>query len=341
MSIKIKSLITGDGQDTAFLAQLLLSKNHEVIIASRRSSSSTSWKYKELGILNNPDLKFVLMDLLEFHNVNNIIKEHRPDYIFHLAAQSFVQASFDNPIITTQINSLGTLYLLEAIKNNNLYHIRFYNASTSEMYGRVQEIPQKETTPFYPRSPYGVSKLYSHWITKNYREAYGMYACSGILFNHESCLRGSEFVTKKIVENTVRIAKGDQEYFEIGNLDAKRDWGFAGDYVKAMHLMLQQEIPDDYIIATGETHSIREFIEKTFRSFNIDIYWSGQGENEQGVDLYGDILVKVNPKFYRPSEVDILVGDATKAKEKLGWKPTLSFDELIKHMIDYELKNYK
>ena len=331
------SLITGDGQDTLFLSELLLNKGHTVIIASRRNSQSSIWKYKELGIANNPNLKFILMDLSEFHNVNNVIKKYKPDYIFHLGAQSFVQASFENPILTAQINSMGTLYLLEAIKNNCLY-TRLYNASTSEMFGKVQEIPQKETTPFYPRSPYGVSKLFAHEMIKNYRESYNMFCCSGILFNHESEFRGSEFVTKKIVEGVINISKDKQQYIELGNLSAKRDWGFAGDYVIAMYLMLLQDSPQDFVIATGETNSIKTFVELSFNYLNIPIVWKGEGVDEVGLDKYGDTIVKVNPIFYRPAEVDLLLGDATKAKKVLNWEPKYNLNHLVCRMMGKELE---
>lgn len=337
MSNKIVSLITGDGQDTVFLAKLLLSKEHEVIVASRRSSKNSQWKYKELSILDNSNLKFVLMDLNEFHNVNSVIKKYKPDYIFHLAAQSFVQASFENPILTSQINAMGALYLLEAVRNNCLY-TRIYNASTSEMFGKVQEIPQVETTPFYPRSPYGVAKLFAHEMIKNYRESYNIFACSGILFNHESCFRGSEFVTKKIVENVVRISNGEIDSFELGNVNSKRDWGFAGDYVEAMYLMLQQDTPDDFVISTGETHTIKEFVEKCFEYINNKIEWIGEGLDEIAIDKNGLVVVRINPEYFRPSEVEILIGNSIKAKNILGWEPKYKFKDLIKHMMDYELK---
>jgi len=337
MSNKIISLITGDGQDTVFLAQLLLNKGHEVIVASRRNSKNSQWKYKELDILDNSNLKFVLMDLTEFHNVNNVIKKYKPDYIFNLAAQSFVQSSFDNPILTSQINAIGVLYLLEAIKNNCLY-TRLYQASTSEMFGKVQEIPQVETTPFYPRSPYGVSKLFAHEMIKNYRESYNIFACSGILFNHESCFRGSEFVTKKIVENVIRISRGERDFFELGNINAKRDWGFAGDYVEAMYLMLQQDTPQDFVISTGETHTIKEFVEESFAYINNKIEWVGEGLEEIAIDKNGLVVVRINPEYFRPSEVEILIGNSIKAKNILGWEPKYKFKDLIKHMMDYELK---
>jgi len=334
---EIISLITGDGQDTLWLAKLLLEKKHTVIVASRRSSSSSLWKYKEQGIADNPNLKFVLMDLLEFHNVNNTIKKYKPDYIYNLGAQSFVAASWENPLMTMQINSLGVIYLLDAIKNNYL-NTKLYQASSSEQFGKIQEVPQTEKTPFYPRSMYGVSKLAAYWSVVNYRESYGIFACNGILFNHESCYRGSQFLTKKVVEGVNAINKGIQNCLTLGNLNAKRDWGFAGDYCEAMDLILQQKVPQDFVIATGETHTVKEFVEKCFHYTNKDIRWEGENEKELGIDNKGAILVKIDPQFYRPTEVDILLGDYTKAKEVLKWKPKMSFDGLISHMMEYELK---
>jgi GDPmannose 4,6-dehydratase len=334
---EIISLITGDGQDTLWLAKLLLEKKQTVIVASRRSSSSSLWKYKEQGIADNPNLKFILMDLNEFHNVNNVVKKYKPDYIYNLGAQSFVAASWDNPLMTMQTNSLGVIYLLDSIKNNYL-NTKLYQASSSEQFGKVQETPQTEKTPFYPRSMYGVSKLAAYWSVVNYRESYEVFACNGILFNHESCYRGSQFLTKKVVENVAAVRRGGQDYFELGNLNAKRDWGFAGDYCEAMFLMLQQKIPQDFVIATGETHSVKEFVEKCFNYAEIDIHWDGEEEKEIGLDSRGKILVKVNKQFYRPTEVDILLGDPSKAKEILKWKPKMSFDGLISHMMEYELK---
>jgi len=337
LSNEIISLITGDGQDTLWLSKFLLEKGHTVIVGSRRSGSNTIWKYKEQGIYDNPKLKFVLMDLNEFHNVNNVVKKYKPDYIYNLGAQSFVAASWDNPLMTMQTNSLGVIYLLDSIKNNYL-NTKFYQAGTSEMFGKVQEMPQTEKTPFYPRSMYGVSKLAAYWSIVNYRESYEMFACNGILFNHESCYRGSEFLTKKVVENVVLIKKGKQDFFELGNLNAKRDWGFAGDYCEAMYLMLKQDIPQDFVIATGKTHSVKEFVEKCFQYVGIDIYWEGSEENEIGFDGSGKTLIKVNKQFYRPTEVDILLGNPQKAKDILNWKPKMSFDDLVSHMMEYEVK---
>jgi GDPmannose 4,6-dehydratase len=275
-------------------------------------------------------------DLTDSTNLIRIIQETQPDEIYNLAAQSHVQVSFDTPEYTANSDAVGTLRLLEAIRILGLEKkTKFYQASTSELYGKVQEIPQSETTPFYPRSPYGAAKLYAYWVTVNYREAYGMFACNGILFNHESPIRGETFVTRKITMAVARIKNGLQDKLYLGNLDAQRDWGFAGDYVEAMWLMLQQDEPDDLVIATGETHSVREFVELAFGEVGIEIEWRGEGVNEVGVDKgAGDVLIVIDPRYYRPTEVDLLMGDPTKAKEKLGWEAKVGLVELVKMMVE-------
>lgn len=331
------ALITGiRGQDGAYLAKLLLEKGYKVIGADRRSGDSSNWRLKELGI--EKDVQIIYMDLLELTNIIRVIEKVKPDEVYNLAAQSFVQASFEQPILTSEINAIGVLRLLEAIRLVKP-DTKFYQASTSEMFGKVQEIAQTEKTPFYPRSPYGVSKLFAHWITVNYRESYNMFACSGILFNHESPLRGLEFVTRKITYGLARIKYGLQDKIVLGNLDAKRDWGYAPEYVEAMWLMLQQPEPDDYVIATGETHSVREFIEKAamFSGFNIE--WVGERENTKGVDKNtGKIIVEVSMEFYRPAEVELLVGNPEKARKKLGWNPRTKFEDLVRIMIEADLE---
>jgi GDPmannose 4,6-dehydratase len=338
------ALITGiTGQDGAYLAEFLLNKGYIVHGIKRRSSSFNTARIDHL--YKDPherNVNFFMHygDLTDSTNLIRIIQETQPDEIYNLAAQSHVQVSFETPEYTANSDALGTLRLLEAIRILGLEKkTKFYQASTSELYGKVQEIPQSEKTPFYPRSPYAAAKLYAYWITINYREAYGMFACNGILFNHESPIRGETFVTRKITMAVARIKKGLQEKLYLGNLDAKRDWGFAGDYVEAMWLMLQQDEPDDYVIATGETHSVREFVELAFREVGIGIDWQGQGVDEVGVDrASGNVLIEVDPRYYRPTEVDILIGDPTKAKEKLGWEAKVEFEELIKIMIEVDLK---
>lgn len=332
-----KALITGiRGQDGAYLAENLLKKGYEVYGADRRSGDTTYWRLNELGIKN--EIKTIYMDLLEVTNILRVIEKIKPDEVYNLAAQSFVGTSFDQPIVTSDINAMGVIRLLEAIRLVNP-DIKFYQASTSEMFGKVREIPQTEDTPFHPRSPYGVAKLYAHWATVNYRESYNMYACSGILFNHESPLRGLEFVTKKITLAAAAIRKGEQNSVVLGNLDSKRDWGFAGDYVEGMRLMLQQNEADDYVLATGDTHSIRDFVVEAFKYIDAEIEWQGEGVEEKGIDRKtGKILVQVSPEFYRPAEVDILIGSPAKAAEKLGWKPQVKFPELVRMMVEWDLK---
>ena len=334
------ALITGiTGQDGAYLAEFLLNKGYIVHGIKRRSSSFNTERIDHL--YRDPherNVNFFMHygDLTDSTNLIRIIQETQPDEIYNLAAQSHVQVSFDTPEYTANSDAIGTLRLLEAIRILGLEKkTKFYQASTSELYGKVQEIPQSETTPFYPRSPYGAAKLYAYWVTVNYREAYGIFACNGILFNHESPIRGETFVTRKITMAVARIKKGLQDKLYLGNLDAKRDWGFAGDYVEAMWLMLQQDEPDDLVIATGETHSVREFVELAFGEVGIEIEWKGDGVDEVGVDKgTGDVLIEVDPRYYRPTEVDILIGDPRKAKEKLGWEAKVGLEELVKMMVE-------
>jgi GDPmannose 4,6-dehydratase len=335
-----RALITGiRGQDGAYLARLLLEKGYEVYGADRRSGDSSFWRLKELGIERN--VKVLYMDLLELTNIIREIEKLKPDEVYNLAAQSFVQASFEQPLLTSDIDAMGVLRLLEAIRMVKV-DAKFYQASTSEMFGKVQAIPQTEKTPFYPRSPYGVAKLFGHWITVNYRESYDVFACSGILFNHESPLRGLEFVTRKITYGIAEIKYGLREKIMVGNLDSKRDWGYAPEYVDAMWRMLQQKEPDDYVIATNETHSVRGFIECAFSSAGFDITWVGKGVEEKGVDKKsGRTLVEISPEFFRPAEVDILIGDCSKAGVKLGWKPTVTFEELTRIMVEADMKRVK
>ena len=334
-----KALVTGiTGQDGSYLAELLLSKGYEVHGIVRRSS--TIKLDRIVHIASNPDLHLHTGDLTDFGMLTNLLKEIEPDEIYNLGAQSHVQVSFENPMSTADIDAMGPLRILEAIRVLGL-KAKFYQASTSEMFGKVVEVPQTEETPFYPRSPYGVAKLYGHWITKNYRESYGMYACSGILFNHESPRRGENFVTSKIVLSLYGIAVGKQEVLELGNLDAKRDWGHAKDYVEAMWLMLQQDVPEDYVIGTGQQHSVREFIEKAAPYFGMDVRWSGSGIEEVGIDnKTGNVIIRINPKFYRPAEVETLLGDSSKAHKELGWECKYSFDDLVKDMCLNTPMNY-
>lgn len=344
-----KALITGiTGQDGSYLAELLLEKGYEVHGLIRRSSSINTWRIDHL--YNNPlvlDKRLFLHygDLTDSTSLFNIIKTIMPDEIYNLAAQSHVRVSFEIPEITAQIDALGTLKLLEIIKSlGEFKKIRLYQASTSELYGKVQEVPQSETTPFYPRSPYGVAKLYGFWIIKNYREAYNLFACNGILFNHESERRGFNFVTRKITLGLANIKLGKQNTLFVGNLDAKRDWGHAKEYVEAMWLMLQQEKPEDFVIATGETHSVREFIEASCKELGIKLRWVGTGINEIGVEEEtGKVIVKIDEKYFRPTEVDLLIGNPEKAKKVLGWEAKTKFQDLVKMMVrsDYELlKNH-
>jgi GDPmannose 4,6-dehydratase len=325
------ALVTGiTGQDGAYLAKFLLSKGYVVVGAARRSASMNTHRLAELGIAN--DVKLVSFELAEFSNIVRVIQDLEPDEIYNLGAQSFVSTSFDQPIYTAEIDAVGVTRILEAIRTVSP-GTRFYQASTSEMFGKARTTPQNEETPFYPRSPYGVAKTFGHWITVNYRESHGLHASSGILFNHESPLRGHEFVTRKITLALARVKHGQQDVLELGNLDARRDWGFAGDYVEGMWAILQQDSPDDYVLATGQTRSIREFVEEAGRAFGMDIVWDGEGEKTIGIDRKsGAVRVRINPAFYRPADVEMLLGDAAKAEARLGWRPKTDFVELVEMM---------
>jgi GDPmannose 4,6-dehydratase len=349
-----KALITGiTGQDGAYLAEFLLSKNYEVHGVKRRSSIFNTGRIDHL--YRDPHEGRVSFfahfgDLTDSTNLIRIIQEVQPDEIYNLAAQSHVAVSFETPEYTANADGIGTLRLLEAIRILKLENkTKFYQASTSELYGKVWEIPQTESTPFYPRSPYGVAKLYSYWITVNYREAYNIFACNGILFNHESPLRGETFVTRKITRAIARISLGLQSRMFLGNLDSKRDWGYAADYVEAMWLMLQQEKSDDYVIATGETHSVREFIEVAFKEAGMAIEWMGKGIDEKGIIVStdvphiskGNVVVEIDKRYFRPTEVDLLLGDPSKAKKQLGWKPKVTFHELVRLMVKADIEEAK
>lgn len=339
-----KALITGiTGQDGAYLAEFLLEKNYEVHGIKRRASSFNTDRIDHLYQDPHEQERHLILhygELTDSTNLIRIIQQVQPDEIYNLAAQSHVQVSFDSPEYTANADALGTLRILEAIRILGLSKkTRFYQASTSELFGKVQEIPQKETTPFYPRSPYAVAKLYAYWITINYREAYDLYACNGILFNHEGPTRGETFVTRKITRALARIKLGLQNRLYIGNLDAKRDWGHAKDYVEMQWLMLQQQQPDDYVIATGRQYSVKQFIEAGSKELGIDIDWQGSGINEKGYDrATGKCIVAVDSRYFRPTEVKTLLGDATKAKEKLGWKPRISFEELVAEMVRCDME---
>lgn len=335
--MKKTALIIGSrGMDGSNLSKYLLDLGYNVIGADRRSSSANYWRHEELGIKNKFPIEII--DLTDISSISNIILKYKPDEIYNLGAQSFVSDSFTQPICTFDINAKGHLNLLEAVRKFSPVS-KVYFASSSETFGKVQEVPQKETTPFYPRSPYGVSKLSGFWLTKNYRESYGMYCCSGILFNHEGSLRSEEFVTRKITSNIAKWYKGEIDYFELGNLDAQRDWGDSEDYVKGMHLMLQQNIPDDYVLATNETHSIREFIQECFNYLNIRIEFVGKGYDEIVQEcVLQELIIKVNKDFYRPCEVDLLIGDYSKAKKELGWEPKIKFKQLVENMLKADLR---
>ncbi len=334
-----KALITGiTGQDGSYLTEFLLEKGYDVHGLVRKASVFNTERIDHL--YNNPEINDKRMflywgDMADSSNLNRLLEKIQPDEIYNLAAQSHVQVSFEVPEYTAEVDGIGVLRFLDAIKESNLKSkTRFYQASTSELYGKVQEIPQTEKTAFYPRSPYAAAKLYAYWITKNYREAYGIYACNGILFNHESPRRGRTFVTRKITEAACRIKLGIQERLYLGNLDSKRDWGYAPEYVEGMWLMLQQEKPDDYVLATNETHSVREFVELAFKQLDMDIVWQGKGIEEKGYNQKtGKCLVEINPRYFRPTEVDILIGDYSKAKKELGWKPKTKFEDIIKIMV--------
>lgn len=337
-----KAIITGiTGQDGAYLAELLLEKGYTVYGTFRRTSSVNFWRIEELGIQDHPNLHLVEYDLTDLSSSIRLLQQTKATEVYNLAAQSFVGVSFDQPMTTAEITGLGPVNLLEAIRIVNP-EIRFYQASTSEMFGKVQQIPQVESTPFYPRSPYGVAKLYAHWMTINYRESYGIFGTSGILFNHESPLRGREFVTRKITDSVAKIKLGKLDVLELGNMDAKRDWGFAKEYVEGMWRMLQADKPDTYVLATNRTETVRDFVTLAFKAVDIELRWEGQGEQEQAVDAEtGKVLVKVNPKFYRPAEVELLIGDPQKAKDDLGWEPKTSLEELCKMMVEADLRRNK
>jgi GDPmannose 4,6-dehydratase len=346
MSFKT-ALITGiTGQDGAYLAEFLLEKGYEVHGIKRRSSLFNTGRIDHLyQDPHEEDVRFSLHygDLTDATNLIRIVQEVQPDEIYNLAAQSHVQVSFETPEYTANSDALGTLRLLEAIRILRLdKKARFYQASASELFGKVQEVPQKETTPFYPRSPYAAAKLYGYWITVNYREAYGLHASNGILFNHESPLRGETFVTRKITRAAARISLGLQKKLYLGNLDAKRDWGHARDYVRAMWLMLQQDQPDDYVIATGQTKSVREFADLAFKYAGIELAWEGKGIEEKGYNARtGEPLVEVDPRYFRPTEVDLLLGDPSKARRKLGWEPSVKFDELVREMVEKDIQHFR
>jgi GDPmannose 4,6-dehydratase len=336
-----KALITGiTGQDGSYLAELLLKKGYEVHGIIRRSSSFNTGRI--IHIFQDPHINNVRLflhygDLSDGSNIAKLLQKIKPDEIYNLGAQSHVRVSFDIPEYTADIDGIGTLRLLDAIRETRI-KTKFYQASSSELFGKAQEIPQKETTPFYPRSPYGCAKLYAYWITKNYRESYGIFACNGILFNHESPRRGETFVTRKITRGLARIVTKKDDCLYLGNLDAKRDWGYAKDYVEGMWLMLQQKNPDDYVLATGKTHSVRDFIEECMKILKINFQWKGKGVKEVGINKKTKkIIIRIDPKYYRPAEVDLLLGNPKKAKQKLGWKSKMKFKELVKIMLDHDL----
>ncbi|MGK5066918.1 GDP-mannose 4,6-dehydratase [Janthinobacterium sp. 67] len=334
-----KALITGiTGQDGAYLAQLLLEKGYAVTGTYRRTSSVNFWRIEELGIQNHPKLSLVEYDLTDLGSSIRLLQAGDFDEIYNLAAQSFVGVSFDQPVTTAGITGIGPVFLLEAIRIVNP-KIRFYQASTSEMFGKVQAIPQVEDTPFYPRSPYGVAKLYAHWMTVNYRESYGIFGASGILFNHESPLRGREFVTRKITDSVAKIKLGQLDVLELGNMDAKRDWGYAKEYVEGMWRILQADQPDTFVLATNRTETVRDFVTMAFKAVGVQIEWQGTAENETGrCSSSGKTLVRVSPKFYRPAEVELLIGDPAKATRELGWAPKTTLEELCQMMVDADLR---
>ena len=338
-SITNIALITGvTGQDGAYLAQLLLDKGYAVYGAYRRTSSVNFWRMQELGILEHANLHLVEYDLTDLGATIALVQKIQPTEIYNLAAQSFVGVSFEQPTTTAQITGIGALHLLEAVRLVNP-KIRYYQASTSEMFGKVQTIPQTEDTPFYPRSPYGVAKLYAHWMTINYRESYGIFGASGILFNHESPLRGREFVTRKITDSVAKIHLGQQQVLELGNLDAKRDWGYAQEYVEGMWRMLQVEVPDTFVLATHRTETVRDFVRMAFKAVGVELAFSGAGDSEIATDTAtGTVRVRVNPKFYRPAEVELLIGSPAKALAQLGWQPKTTLEELCQMMVQADLR---
>ncbi len=332
------AIVTGiTGQDGAYLAEVLLEKGYKVFGAYRHTSAPNFWRIEELGIKDHERLELVGYDLTDFSSIMRLIQQAEPQEIYNLAAQSFVGLSFEQPLTTAEINATGPLHFLEAIRMINP-EIRYYQASTSEMFGKVQAVPQTENTPFYPRSPYGVAKLFAHWMTVNYRESYNLYACSGILFNHESKLRGKEFVTRKISDGVARIKHNIQTHIELGNMNAKRDWGHAKDYVEGMWRMMQQDSADSYILSTGRTETVRDFVKMAFAAADIDVAFDGQGEDEVAYEVgRGRVLVRVNPQFYRPAEVDLLIGDPSKAREKLGWESHTNLEELCRGMVHADI----
>jgi GDPmannose 4,6-dehydratase len=334
-----RALITGiTGQDGAYLAQLLLEKGYHVTGTYRRTSSVNFWRIAELGVESHPNLSLVEYDLTDLSSSIRLIESSRPDEVYNLAAQSFVGVSFEQPVTTASITGIGPVHLLEAIRIVNP-KVRFYQASTSEMFGKVQAVPQIEDTPFYPRSPYGVAKLYAHWMTVNYRESYDIFGSSGILFNHESPLRGREFVTRKITDAVAKIVLNKLDVLELGNLDAKRDWGYAREYVEGMWRILQAAQPDTFVLATNRTETVRDFVVMAFKAAGIGIEWKGQGEAESGhCDRTGRQLVRISPKFYRPAEVELLIGDPAKAERELGWKAETTLEQLCQMMVDADLR---
>jgi len=343
LGAKMKTaVITGiTGQDGAYLAELLLNKGYKVYGTYRRTSSVNFWRIDELGIKNNPNLHLVEYDLTDLSSSIRLLQQSGATEVYNLAAQSFVGVSFDQPLTTAEITGIGPVNLLEAIRIVNP-KIRFYQASTSEMFGKVQAIPQKEDTPFYPRSPYGVAKLYAHWMTINYRESYDIFASSGILFNHESPLRGQEFVTRKITDSVAKIKLGKLDVLELGNMDAKRDWGFAKEYVEGMWLMLQADEPDTFVLATNRTETVRDFVSMAFKAAGIELRFEGKEEQEVAIDVAtGKVVVKVNPKFYRPAEVELLIGNPQRAKDILGWEPKTTLEELCAMMVEEDLRRNK
>ncbi len=335
---KKTAIVTGvTGQDGAYLAQLLLEKGYAVYGTYRRTSSVNFWRIDELGIHGHPDLHLVEYDLTDLGSSISLVRKAEPDEIYNLAAQSFVGVSFDQPVTTAQITGIGAVHLLEAIRLVNP-KIRFYQASTSEMFGKVQAVPQREDTPFYPRSPYGVAKLYAHWMTVNYRESYGMFGASGILFNHESPLRGREFVTRKITDSVAKIKLGKLDVLELGNIDAKRDWGYAKEYVEGMWRMLQADEPDTFVLATNRTETVRDFVRMAFKAAGISLEFKGRDAQETAVDTAsGKTVMRINPRFYRPAEVDLLIGDPSRAHELLDWRPKTTLEELCRMMVEADV----
>lgn len=345
MSNKIAIISGITGQDGSYLAELLLEKDYRKIFGLVRRSSISKLDRLSPALRQSPQLVLKDVDLTDSFSIYNLLKEIKQSEepfevleIYNLGAQSHVRTSFEVPEYTTNVDALGPLRFLEAIRQNNMIECtKFYQACTSEMFGKVQDVPQHEGTPFYPRSPYGVAKVYSYWIVKNYRESYGIFGCNGILFNHESERRGEDFVTRKVTTQLAQVVRGERECIELGNMDAKRDWGHARDYVYGMWLMMQKDTPDDFVLATGETHTVREFIEEACRVCGVDMVWEGEGANEVARDVKtGKVFIRINPAFYRPAEVELLIGDYTKAKERLGWEPRTSFKELVRLMMDHD-----